>query len=122
QQPLPGEPESEREQEHRQHGLLGPHGNYQQEDDENSEQPAAGSEHGSWSVASGKSAVARSPHDATAHLPLTTDYFVSNTGTDPSRSSMMSAVRLPSTSASGRTIRRWPRTPWATAWTSSCVK
>src|SRR5262245_31307936 len=44
------------------------------------------------------------------------------TGTVAIKSCTTSATRLPSTSASGRRIKRCPSTPSATACTSSCVK
>src|SRR5262245_58661993 len=46
----------------------------------------------------------------------------SSTGTDSNRSLTTSLTCRPSTSASGRTMRRWPNTPSATSCTSSWVK
>src|SRR5262249_44513531 len=115
-QPLPAEPQQQRQPQQRDGHELEQDAAQQHHEDGQQEPPGTGGEHRGASGGFRRLRLSVKPQAAGTIL------YSDSTGTESSNSWMMSRGRRPSTSASGRTIRRWPRTPAATAWTSSWVK
>src|SRR5689334_21237431 len=96
-EPLPRKPYQDYQADQRQHRMRRQQPEQHQQKDGEQEPPGAGSKH--W----------RSVF--TVHIA----YVVASTGTVSSNCRTTSSVVLPSISASGRMMSRWPSTPAATA-------